>query len=102
MTEFEEIIKFIKARIREDAEWAAHSTLTGRRYDTARIYRQVDSMRNILSEHAPDLKDPERCRVCTAIANGNARRFRGPCWTVKNLAVFWSDHPDFQLSWMYA
>jgi Family of unknown function (DUF6221) len=71
------------------------------RHDPARALREVEAKRAILAEHGPASggRDPDRCRVCTAIHDGRAARFRAPCPTLLSLAAVYSDHPDYQQEW---
>ena len=85
-----------------DAPAAEHAA----RHDPARVLREVAAKRAILAEHGPANggRDPDRCRVCTAIAptgmgHTDARRFRAPCPTLLFLAAVYSDHPDYRQEW---
>jgi hypothetical protein len=72
-----------------------------KRFRPLRALREVEAMRAILAEHGPARggRDADRCRVCTAIADSGATRFRAPCPTLVFLAAIWADHPDFDPSW---
>ena len=69
------------------------------RFDPARVLREVAAKRAIIAEHGPSRQDGSRCRVCTAIADGGATRFRAPCPTLRHLAAAYSDHPDYRQEW---
>jgi Family of unknown function (DUF6221) len=78
-------------------EEAAHIA----RHDPARVLRDVAAKRAILAEHGPASggRDADRCRVCTAVHDGHATRFRAPCPTLLFLAAIWSDHAAYQQEW---
>ena len=65
-------------------------------HDPARVLREVEAKRAIIREH--EIRD-SRCRVCTAIHEGRATRFRAPCWTLLFIADVYSDHPDYREEW---
>lgn len=67
-----------------------------RRHDPARALREVEAKRGIIREH--ESRDG-RCRVCTAIHDGRATRFRAPCPTLLSLAAVFSSHPAYQQEW---
>jgi len=113
-----DLVAFLKARLDEDeaaanaawgVEWdwryiarpfgerpsIAH-TVHIARHDPARVLREVEARRGIIREH--EIRDG-RCRVCTAIHDGRATRFRAPCPTLLFLAAVFSDHPDYRQEW---
>lgn len=84
----------------EDASVGAHIV----RHDPARVLREVEAKRHILIEHETRNRGEghdgrPRCHVCTAIANGQARRFAAPCPTLRMVASIYSDHPDYREDW---
>jgi hypothetical protein len=82
------LIPFMNARLDEAAEAAANDGYAWSGY--------VEAMRAIIREH--EIRDG-RCRVCTAIHDGRATRFRAPCPTLLFLAAVYSGHPDYQQKW---
>lgn len=84
-----------------DVEHGAHTALVSHfaLHDPARELRRIALKRAILVEHGPSRQDATRCRVCTAIHEGHAQRFRAPCPTVRYLIAEWSEHPDYDQAW---
>lgn len=80
-------------------------------HDPARVLREVEAGRNILAEHAARPPRPSdgqwhglapdrlRCRVCASAHEGHWLRFIAPCWTLMQLAMIYSDHPDYDPAW---
>jgi hypothetical protein len=62
----------------------------------ARVLREVDAKRRLVDEHR---SRGDRCRVCTAEANGHWRRLLAPCPTLMFLAVAYADHPVYRGEW---
>lgn len=72
--------------------------------DPARTLRAITAKRAILALHETRTKGEghdgrPRCRTCTAIADGHARRFAAPCPTLCHLGTEWDDHPDYLPEW---
>jgi hypothetical protein len=66
------------------------------RFDPARIIAEATAKRRIVIEHE---ERNGRCRVCASQYKGEWARFVSPCWTLIDLAVIYSDHPDYKNEW---
>jgi len=95
-----DLAKFLAARLDEDDAEALklHDRLDGnvplQHAFAARVLREVEAKRRILAEHRPyPIRgiESDGCRMC---------RLPWPCLTVRAFAEVWSDHPDFDSSWI--
>jgi len=66
------------------------------RFHPARILADVAAKRRTLDEHRPI---DGRCHVCAAHHEGEWRRIVAPCFTVRDLAAPYQDHPDYDTEW---
>lgn len=116
----DDLVAFIRARLDEDAEhvsrlhtlkvelaerhqepWSKAKLENDALLELGAFSRQlrydVDAKRQIIAEHRVI---DDRCHVCTAIhREGQARRFRAPCPTLRLLATPYAWHPDYRESW---
>lgn len=81
------------------AEEAAHVV----RYDPARVLREVEAKRAMVTLHAPRAEPapcehfeamPPACQEC-----GSALDMLGYCDTFRHLAAVYSDHDDYDQAW---
>jgi len=105
-----DLLAFVSARLDETQKLAQayldHAVARNRpgpeRWSNGTLLNAVEAMQRILTEHGPANggRDASRCRVCTAIHDGRATRFRAPCPTLLFVAAVFSSHPDYQQEWM--
>lgn len=87
---------------RADGEWIADSRhVTDARhvhvlFDPQHALARVDADRHTLALHTPTPANPDRCRVCAAIHEGQGARFLAPCPTLRAMASGYDWHPDYQ------
>lgn len=86
----DDFIVFVAARLDEE-EAALREAIDQGRYaghDPDRVLRYVEARRKILAEYNADS------------ANGETPDYyAGLAFTIKALAAFWSDHPDYREEW---
>lgn len=84
--------------LKQDAEHIA-------RYDPARVLAECEAKRRVAHLHGPKYKGSTDCRSC---ADGWEDMTYGqngytpepyPCLTARNLALIYSDHPDYRDEW---
>lgn len=97
------IAAFITARLDEEAaaspdmlwgETAADNDMDERR---ARAHRVIDGTRNILARYEDCLTRMEDPEYPAAVARDQAREYED--FVLPNIAVRWSDHPDYGPDW---
>jgi hypothetical protein len=82
----------------EDSEQGKHDADFIARHDPARVLADVKAKRAIVDRHSEvcygaheGVGSVTMCREC--------RDQRGPCWTLRNLASVYADHPDYDATW---
>lgn len=89
-----DLIAFLAARLDEDEEIAKE----------ARMLREVAAKRAILAAHPVRPIINGTCRTCSDSAGLSWSSLEPefvdwPCPTLRALAAFWSDHPDYRQEW---
>lgn len=83
------------------------------RHDPARVLRGVEAKRRILAAHGPTtpaivggtLDYPDAAKLCGTCGPGDDWQAEQqpyghvPCYTVRLLAIEWSDHSDYREEW---